>query len=175
MTNLSPSRKRIGVPNWGTLIPGIHGYLVPGPTDPETWSLCESNIKVAIGLTELFWPPFVEFDGLMFRGSDMDPCGPETSKNIANWMKSFENDRAKVERMLNHIHLIDLLFERNNPTTPEQPEQMAYLASVLRDMWAAKLKLDYPDKDYIVELQITEPENLFDWLITFYRRTPESQ
>jgi hypothetical protein len=84
MTNLSPSRKRIGVPNWGTLIPGIHGYLVPGPTDPETWSLCESNIKVAIGFTELFWPPFVEFDGLMFRGSDMDPCGPETSKNITS-------------------------------------------------------------------------------------------
>jgi hypothetical protein len=118
------------VPNWGTLIPEIEG----SPCEPEQWSFATSNTKVAIGFSNLFWPSFIEFEGILFRES-IEPIGQEFSANVADWMKRLNDDRGQVERILNHIHLIDLMIERSNPSSPEQPEQMSYLAHVLRDMW----------------------------------------
>lgn len=167
-----PSRKRIGQPNWDDLIPPLKQYFTPGPTAPEEFAIYETNMEVAIGFSELFWPPFIVYDGMVFRGTEVEAEG---KANIANWMKAFDNNKAKVEQMLNHDHLIDLFCERNREGTGAQ---IAYLASVLRDAWAAKLKVDFPDRAFTVDLYM-EPEGstgedakVGDWEITFYQGPP---
>ena len=161
----APSRARIGKPDWDTLIPGLKTYFAPGPTQPQDWAFCESSIEAAIGFSELFWPPFAEYDGMVFKGK----VGPEGSASIAGWMDQFEGDKSEVEKMLNHEHLIDLFDARNSPT---QPEKLAYLGAVVCDMWLAKLKTDFPEKAFTVELFTNPVDGIGDWLITFYQRPP---
>ena len=170
MTNEAPSRKRIGTPDWDKLIPGMRGYLVPGPTWPEEWAFYESNLQIALGFSDLFWPPFIQYDGMVFRGSAENAISAEGAKNIADWMTRFEGKRYEVERMLNHEHLIDLFRERNRDASASQID---YLAKVLHDAWAAKLKLDFPQMTFKVDLELSEPKEIGDWFITFYQQPPE--
>lgn len=163
---------RVGSPDWHRLIPSLKGYLVPGPTAPEEYSLLESSLEVALGYSELFWPSFHKYDGMVFRGSAEDQKSPEDLKNIASWIAKFNGDRSKVEEMLNHEHLVDLFFERNRKGTGHQ---VYYLGSVLRETWQAKLMLDFPEKQFVVELHTPGSDGsgdyeIGDWILTFYQK-----
>ena len=170
MANEAPSRIRIGTPNWNILIPGLRDYLVPGPAAPEDYALLESKIEIALGLTELFWPPFVEYEEMAFRGSAEDPVDDEASKNLASWANTFNGSGSEVERMVNHEHLVDLFEQRHGEAEPD-PEKLIYLGKVVRDMWAAKLKLDFPNRNFNVDLYVSEQSDIGEWLITFYQQS----
>jgi hypothetical protein len=49
------------------------------------------------------------------------------------------------------------------------PDQIAYLSSVLRDMWEAKLRIGFPGRRFNVELQTAPVDEVSEWLITFYQ------
>lgn len=171
MTREPPSRTRIGLPDWAKLIPKLEGYFDPGPASPEHYAFFESSLEVALGFSDLFWPPFTEYNSMVFRGvpESLDEAG---ESNIANWLKAFEGNCSQVERMINHIHLIDLFCERSREGSGYQ---IAYLGRVVRETWEAKLKLDFPGKTFAVELFLSEPDEsgesaVGDWLITFYQR-----
>jgi hypothetical protein len=159
-----PSRNRLGLPDWDQLIPGLKGYLVPGPTEPQYWAFDTTSLESAIGFSELFWPPFIEYDSMVFRGDS--PVSPDARKNIANWTASAKGERWKVEQMLNHEHLIDLFSERYRQG---QSDKIIYLARVVREMWEAKLKLDFPNRSFVVDLHVPPTDDIAEWQITFYQ------
>ena len=161
MAGEAPSRKRLGTPNWDVWIPALRGAPA-GTASPEEYAFFKSSLAVAIGFSDLFWPPFIEHGGMVFRAASSD-LSPEESANIVSWLKRFGGDRSETERMLNHVHLIDLFLQRNRE--PE-PLQLAYLGRVLQETWDAKLAKDFPGKMFLVELEISQT-NFFDWMITF--------
>jgi hypothetical protein len=171
MTDEAPSRTRIGKPDWAQLIPRLEGYLIPGPTSPEAYAFLESTLEVAIGFSEIFWPPFIEYDDMVFRGSSETPICGEAVANIESWLTRFDGNRSEVERMINHEHLIDLFWERSRSGGNDQ---IAYLGRVVREMWAAKLKFDFPNRKFVVDLEIDVPDEngvnaVGDWIVTFYQ------
>jgi hypothetical protein len=159
-----PSRNRLGLPDWDRLIPDLKGYFNPGPTAPEYWAFETANLECAIGLSELFWPPFIEYNNMVFRGDA--PVGPDGARNIASWMKSLKGEQAKVEQMLNHTHLVDLFADASREGSPDK---IMYLARVVREMWDAKLRLDFPNKSFVVDLYVPPTDDISEWQITFYQ------
>ena len=152
-------------PDWNKLIPALAGYFTPGPADPEDYAFCESGIEAALGFSNLFWPNFYVFEELVFRGDDPQP-DELAAANIENWLNHYDGDKSKVVAMLNHEHLIDLFRLRHKPG---DDQQITYLATVIVDMWAAKLRQDFPSRCFEVELDRTGSET-WDWEITFYQR-----
>jgi hypothetical protein len=73
--------------------------------------------------------------------------------------------RAGIEAVLNHRHLFDLFLGSERPTR----ESVRHFGLVLKDMWTAKLRRDFPDRDFIVsfqedfDLEVDDP-------ITFYTK-----
>lgn len=152
-------------PDWNKLIPELSGYFTPGPADPEDYAFYNSSMEVALGFSNLFWPNFFVYEDMVFRGDD-PTIGEEGVANIKNWLNHYDGDKSKVEAMLNHWHLIDLFRLRH---MPGDDQQMSYLATVIVDMWAAKLRQDFPDRCFEVELDRSASET-WNWEITFYQR-----
>lgn len=152
-------------PDWHVLIPALAGYFKPGPADPEDFAFYESSIEVALGFSNLFWPNFYLYEDMVFR--DVAPEIDEVdAANIRSWLTQYDGDKSRVEAMLNHSHLIDLFRMRQRPG--DDP-QISYLATVIVEMWAAKLRQDFPDRSFEVELDRGAHET-WNWEITFYQR-----
>jgi hypothetical protein len=151
--------------NWTEIIPEL-GDWKPGPISPESLAASEGRYPVAIGYLTLFWPSFIEYDGMIFRGEDENK-DEESKKNIENWIVSYKGDKSAVETILNHLHILHI----QNPgvwNTATEP-QIRIIGEMLKEMWACKLARDFPDKKFIVELFEGSAENLWDYQVTFHQ------
>jgi hypothetical protein len=112
----------------------------------------------AIGYAHLFWPAFHEHDGCVFRR-------PVNIGHYEEWLSHFAGDRSRVEAMMNHEDLAYLfLSDGYEPTA----SVIAHLANVMRDMWAAKLKLEYPGRDFQVVTSCLD--RVVDAQLTFFEQ-----
>jgi hypothetical protein len=110
---------------------------------------------------ELFWPDFVEHDGCVLMGFE---AADETT--YQQWLQQTGGNKRKVESVMNHRHIIDLL-----PEAVESPTQSLIVAfgQLLRDVWDAKLKRDFPARRLCVSFPLQENKVLTDYEITFYQ------
>ena len=69
-----------------------------------------------------------------------------------------------VEAVLNHRHVRDL-FAGTQPSR----EQVVYLGRLLREVWAAKLARDFPDRRFVVSFPEEGCEGLLDYEVSFYQ------
>jgi hypothetical protein len=93
------------------------------------------------GLTayqKLFWPDFVEHDDCVFVAFD-EPI-------YKQWLQQTGGDKRKVEAVMNHRHIIDIL-----PETVESPTRSLVVSfgQLLRDVWDAKLRRDFPTSIFV--------------------------
>jgi len=71
--------------------------------DVDGWLSCKGDFELAIAFSRMFWPEFTEHDGcVLFAG-----FGPTVYQE---WLESCEGDRAAVEAVMNHRHLLDLFL-----------------------------------------------------------------
>ena len=113
------------------------------------------------GLTayrELFWPDFIERDGCVFLAFD--------EARYQEWLRTLEGDRARVEAMMNHRHIVDSL-----PQAVEEPSRDLVLAfgRLLREAWDAKLQRDFPDRKFVVSFPEDHSDDLIDYEVTFWQ------
>jgi hypothetical protein len=121
-------------PDYSALIPEIADRNDGAAIDIGTWLSCNGGFPLAIAFSSLFWPRFVEFDScVLFEDFSLS--------SFHGFMQQAKGNRAAVEGVMNHRHLLDLF-----PNQPKQPtaEQLDYLGAVLRDAWEAKLARDLP-------------------------------
>ena len=113
------------------------------------------------GLVEykkLLWPEFVEHDGCVLLAFD--------ESIYQQWLQQLNGDKRHVESMMNHRHIVDVL-----PASVDKPTQglVVQLGLLLKELWEAKLKRDFPTRHFCVSFPLDESTVLTDYEITLYQ------
>ncbi len=130
----------------------------------EDWVVGNGDIKFAIGYSILFWPEFIEYDECVILKSHFD------SNNFESWKDTeYVISYAQIETVLNHIHILDL-FGSYKKREEVNYEQILFLGNQICNIYTAKLKLEYPEKNFIFSFNGNETLNdLYDYEFTFYQ------
>lgn len=151
------------VVDWNALIPELKDWNNGAGIDPETWVGCEGNFRLAVAYSLIFWPRFVEHDGMIFRGTEVD-VGV-----VAAWMGNCNGNRQSVEATANHIHIADL----HHVGSPDLSlERIVFLGNVLKEIYATKLAAEFPDRKFVVDFYQPADQKLQDYQLTFYQGEP---
>ena len=142
------------------LIPELSSWNNGAGITPEDWVGCVGNFELAIGYSRLFWPDFVEHDGLVFLADGFSDDG------YRDWTRHSSGDRRAVETVMNHRHVFDH-FSHHGGTASE--EQVVYLGRVLKEIWQAKLARDFPGRRFVVSFPEDPVDYLTDYEVTFWQ------
>ncbi|MEY2536278.1 MAG: hypothetical protein QOG67_18 [Verrucomicrobiota bacterium] len=142
-------------------MPEDHSF-VPKPwsgTDEPAreWLYNTGSLEQALAYGELFWPHFVEHDDCVFLSLDLE--------KYKSWMTTLEGSKARVEAVLNHRHIADL-FEN---TELASHDWLINLGRKLKQCWAAKLQLDFPERHFEVQFEERRSPAATDYEITFFQ------
>lgn len=97
-------------------------------------------------LTELInvvWPTFIEVDGCVLIQRDME----SNRKLDMDFILRQFGDRSGFEAAASHVHMIDI-----SSYFAENPLEGLRFAMKIASMWAAKLKLDFPEYKFLIIL-----------------------
>ncbi len=145
--------------DYSQLIPELPDWNNGNGIDVDSWLGCKGDFQLAIAFTRLFWPSFVEHDGcVLFAG-----FSPTT---YSDFLASCNGDRAAVEAVMNHQHILDLFYHAAGEATREQ---LIYLGRVLKDIYAVKLKHDFPARTFTVDFDEGPFEALVEYQLTFWQ------
>jgi hypothetical protein len=131
--------------------------------DLESWIGCEGNFALAVGYATIFWPEFVEFDGyILLNGFSED--------SLRGFERQQAGNRESVEWLMNHLHILDIHYSANDASK----DKILLLGNVLKEIYQAKLKSQFPDRPCIVEFSIPDdPEDLIGYQISFWQHRHE--
>ena len=149
----------VAVPDWRRLLPRLEG------ADPVVCAIANGGVEAAIGCSVLFWPYFVTHDGMVFLSFNGCEFDESKAENVRVWMKSCDDDRSRVEAVLNHRHICDLLWGAKPQASDEQ---QLFLAARLKESWSRKLQQDFPDRRFKCEVFGEEGLVPLDVEVTFY-------
>lgn len=128
--------------------------------DPRDWIGCVGNYELAIGYSLIFWPRFVCFGDYVFRD------GSFSAASVQGFEEATNGDRRAVEAVVNHVHIADIHCNVDDPGEA----QLRYLGRVLRDIYATKLKADFPDRAFEVVFNDESGLDPEDYELTFWQR-----
>jgi hypothetical protein len=141
------------------LIPELSDWNNGAGIDVVSWIGCEGDFAKAIGYSAIFWPEFVEIEGLVVRSE-------ETEERVNGFLKQCGGDRKGTESLINHLHIRDIQYWGCPGATPER---LAFLGRILKETYECKLKRDFPNRKFTVELSEGDAEDLDGFMITFYQ------
>ena len=81
-------------------------------------------------------------------------------------MAQTKGNRASVEGVMNHHHLLDIFYHASDTATADQ---LSYLGSILQDAWRTKLARDFPSHVFEVTFDQGDAENLLEYIVTFWQ------
>lgn len=102
-------------------------------------------VNRAMAFDEAFWPPFVVHDDCVIIAARFMPG------NFEEWLEGLNGDRRAVETELNHLYILDLFERRDNRPTHEE---ILWLAGLVEKLWLAKLKIEFPNRQFIVSYPV---------------------
>jgi hypothetical protein len=105
----------------------------------------------ALAYSNLFWPDFVEFEGMIFHQGVIED--EHDRARIRTALSEFST-RQDVEQSFNQFMIPDAFFSAGLSTTTD--EENMCLAERIAEMWNARLSRLFPNKQCIVELQLPE-------------------
>ena len=129
---------------------------------PEGWIGAMGNYELAVGYSLVFWPRFERIGHCIVR-QDIGPFALDSVKACA------PGDAAETEALVNHLHLSDLHYEAANTEA-----QLRYLGRVLKQIWEAKLRIDFPGVDFEVAFNDEPRLALQDYQLTFWQSSQGS-
>lgn len=143
------------------LLPELADWNAGAGITLESWISGVGRFDHALGYAAIFWPSFVQYERCIFRARPDHAVFQE-------WMKSAGGDCAKVEAMMNHVHLADMFIGSDY-----QPSKalLVRLGQIMEEMWSCKLAQDFPDKRFETRFE-SDAENLTDLELTFYQSSP---
>lgn len=131
--------------------------------DLESWVGCEGRFALAVGYAASFWPQIHLVEGYLV----MDNFGPPEPEHILKWEEGPGATRDSVEALCSHLHIVDL----HSLGCPDAtPDKLVALGEVIREMWAAKLAWQFPDRPCRVEFYRPEdPDDLEGYQVSFWQ------
>jgi hypothetical protein len=105
----------------------------------------------ALAYSYLFWPDFLEFEGMIFHQSVIED--EEDRSRIRAALSKFSS-RKEVEQSFNQFLIPDGFFAAGLSTTTD--EENIWLAERIAEVWRARLAKLYPSKKCVVEVQSAE-------------------
>lgn len=119
-------------------------------------ALCDTRAgaDLALAMTKLVWPRFVEVEGCVFLGE-------QYSLAKESELRSRGFTGPDLEFWIN-LFSVDGLVRGLPSTSADHEEELALL---LRDSWDAKLKKDFPDRFFLV--RIVRDEDVGDVCLVF--------
>jgi hypothetical protein len=105
----------------------------------------------ALAYSYLFWPDFVEFEGMIFHQSCIEDGEARYAIRAA---LSKVSSRKEVEQSFNQFLIPNAFFAAGLSTMTE--EENMYLAERLVEIWKIRLAVLFPSKKCIVELELEE-------------------
>ena len=145
--------------DWNDLIPELKTWA--SPISPDQLAASEGRYPLAIGYLTIFWPSFVEFDGMVFPEEEVD------EKAVSSWLGSTKGNKQTVEAGLNHFHILHL--QHPGIWRDATEAQIKFIGQTLKETWAAKLARDFPGRQFVVELIEGTSEKLEDYQVVFYQ------
>jgi hypothetical protein len=145
--------------DYSKLIPELLEWNNGAGIDVDSWLGIEGDFQLAIAFSRLFWPAFAEHDGcVLFAG-----FSPTVYQDF---LAACDDDRAGVEAVMNHQHLLDLFCHASATATAAQ---LIYLGKVLRDIVKVKLAHDFPQRVFEVEFDEGPFDDLYEYQVTFWQ------
>ena len=129
--------------------------------DLSSWVGCEGNFRLAAGYAAIFWPEFVAFeDYILTDGFSIE--------SLRGFEKQKDGTPKSVEWAMNHLHIADI----QHWGCPDiSRDKLVFLGKTLEEIYAAKLKFDFPDKPCTVEFyQPENPEDLTEYQLSFWQK-----
>ena len=105
----------------------------------------------ALAYSKLFWPDFVEFEGMIFL---KESIGDEEDRSRIRGALARFPTRKEIEQSFNQFLIPDIFFSAGLGTTTD--DENLYLAERLAEMWEARLARLFPDRKCAVDLQLPE-------------------
>ena len=132
--------------------------------DLETWVRSQGSFSLAVGYACIFWPEFVEFEGYILRKGFS-----ETS--LRGFEKHKGSTRQSVEWVMNHLHIAELQYAGRDDVSQDK---IFLLGNVLKEIYQAKLRWQFPDRPCIVEFDMPDdPEDLTGYQISIWQKGDE--
>ena len=141
------------------LIPDLRDWNDGAGIDVESWIASLGNFRLAIGYSTIFWPRFVEYNGFVLREGFSEASLRELSAK--------NNEKSAVEALMNHLHIADI---QHYECSDKSQDKLVYLGNILKEIYACKLKCQFPDKQFVVAFDDRE-QPVVDYQITFYQRS----
>ena len=148
--------------DFAKLIPELTAWNNGSGISIEAWTGCVGNIELAIGYSQLFWPDFIEHDGCVLF-ADFSP------QSYQAFLEQCEGDRRRVETVMNHRHVFDYFCDLSQSATHDQ---LIYIGRMLKEMWRAKLNLDFPARAFVFSFPEGPFEDVIDYEVTFWQKLP---
>jgi hypothetical protein len=104
----------------------------------------------ALAYSYLFWPDFIEFEGLIFHQSRIED--EEDRSEIRAALSEFPS-RKEIEQSFNQFLVPEAFFASGLSTTDDEN---IWLAERIAEMWKARLAQLFPNKKCVVEIQSAE-------------------
>jgi hypothetical protein len=119
------------------------------------------GIEETLAVASVFWPCIIEDEGHVFIAEFY-------TQQLGELRKQFQNDKRKIERWINAWSLADFFLLAQSPSVDDDVLILAF-GETLCFFWSLRLKMLFPDRDFVVELgDALEGER--GLTITFYER-----
>jgi hypothetical protein len=110
---------------------------------------------VAVAVASMFWPQLIEHEGGVFLAESF------SKEAFDQWHAQLHGDMREIERMMNHVHLGDLIHAFTQLST----ENQQFFANALFNCWRCRVRCAYPERLICVTIEGTG----LDQVITLFR------
>lgn len=147
--------------SFDTLIPELPRWNNGDGIDVDAWIGCVGRHDHAIGYSRVFWPEFVLYEGHLLRAG----FNLESFRGFA----ATGRGRQATEVVMNHLHIFDLFVGITSAGSKPTREQILYLGRILKEMWTARLRRDFPNLDLVVSFPEDHEPDLTRYEITVFQ------
>jgi hypothetical protein len=125
----------------------------------------------ALMYSRLFWPEFVEIDGMVFLKESMEY--EDDRRRLAEALEHYGGNLTRTEQSFNLLEVPSSLFTRYEALdeTTEEEEDL-WLAQRLAQMWRACLSHRYPGREFVVEVLEEDTGGGDPVSVIFYQHRP---
>jgi hypothetical protein len=145
--------------DFSLLIPELPAWNNGDGIDIDSWLRCEGDFPLAIAFSRLFWPSFAEHDGCIFYSEF-------SLATYHSFLTACAGDKASVERVMNHRHILHLF---SHPASTVTADQLVFLGKVLKEILAVKLSHDFPNRSFEIGVDEGPLDDLEDYQLTFWQ------
>lgn len=110
------------------------------------FAYARGNVLDALVYLSVIWPRFVDLMGMVFRDVDVET---EEDRSRVRAALDRYGSTLEVERSFNWVDVGILFAPKNYGSSSEEDRQ---LAEILREVWSAKLRQDFPDRTFTTEV-----------------------